>query len=137
MGLILDSSILITEERRGHDLSQALHNLALRFAGEEIAVSVITVLELSHGVARADTAHRLAKRQKFLDELVAAVPVHPVTIPIALRAGQIDGENKAKGIVLALADLLIGVTALELGYRVATSNTRHFQMIPGLVLHSV
>jgi predicted nucleic acid-binding protein len=27
---------------------------------------------------------------------------------------------------------LIGVTALELGYSVATGNLRHFEMIPGL-----
>jgi len=33
---------------------------------------------------------------------------------------------------LPLADLLIGVTALELGYSVTTGNLRHFQMIPGL-----
>ncbi len=64
--------------------------------------------------------------------MTAAVPVYPVTVPIALRAGQIDGENTAQGIRLALADLLIGVTALELGYRVATGNLRHFQMVPGL-----
>jgi predicted nucleic acid-binding protein len=51
---------------------------------------------------------------------------------VALRAGQIDGENAARGIRPALADLLIGVTALELGYRVTTGNMRHFQMIPGL-----
>jgi predicted nucleic acid-binding protein len=51
---------------------------------------------------------------------------------MALRAGRLDGENTAKGIRLALADLLIGVTALELGYGVATSNLRHFHLIPGL-----
>lgn len=71
-------------------------------------------------------------RRQFLHELTAAVPVHPVTVPVALRAGQIDGENTTKGIRLALSDLLIGVTALELGYRVATANVRHFQMIPGI-----
>jgi predicted nucleic acid-binding protein len=65
------------------------------------------------------------------------VPVHPVTVPVALRAGQIDGENTAKGVRLALADLLIGVTALELGYRVATGNLRHFQMVPGLEIVSI
>ncbi|MBT9330498.1 type II toxin-antitoxin system VapC family toxin [Paracidobacterium acidisoli] len=58
--------------------------------------------------------------------------MHPVTVPIALRAGQIDGENTAKGIRVALSDLLIGVTALELGYRIATANMRHFRMLPGL-----
>jgi predicted nucleic acid-binding protein len=31
-----------------------------------------------------------------------------------------------------LIDLLIAVTALELGYRVATANVRHFLMVPGL-----
>ena len=35
---------------------------------------------------------------------------------VALRVGQIDGENQAKGVRLPVADLLIGVTALELGY---------------------
>jgi predicted nucleic acid-binding protein len=45
---------------------------------------------------------------------------------------KIDGENQAQGIRLPLSDLLIGVTALELGYGIATGNLRHFQMIPGL-----
>jgi predicted nucleic acid-binding protein len=61
-----------------------------------------------------------------------ALPIHPVTVPIALRVGQVDGENQAKGVRLPLADLLIGVTALELGFTVATGNLRHFQRIPGL-----
>ena len=137
MGLILDSSILIAEERRGNDLRHALSNLAARFAGEEVAVSVITVLELAHGVARSNTPQRRLNHQKFLDDLLLALPVHAVTIPVALRAGQMDGENRTKGIRLAIPDLLIGVTALELGYRVATSNLRHFQMIPGLTVISV
>ena len=47
------------------------------------------------------------------------MPVHLVTIPIALRAGQIDGQMQAAGTRAALADLLIGVTALELGYAMA------------------
>jgi predicted nucleic acid-binding protein len=64
--------------------------------------------------------------------LLSALPVHPVTVSLALRAGYIDGENQAKGIRIPLSDLLIGVTALELGYGVATSNLRHFQMIDGL-----
>ena len=63
--------------------------------------------------------------------------MHPVTTSVALRAGQIDGENTAKGVRLALSDLLIGVTALELGYRVATANLRHFRMVPGLDVISI
>jgi predicted nucleic acid-binding protein len=72
------------------------------------------------------------KRQQFIHEPLTALPIHPVTVMVALRVGQIDGESQAKGVRLLLADLLIGVTALELGYSVVTGNLRHFQMIPGL-----
>jgi predicted nucleic acid-binding protein len=60
--------------------------------------------------------------------------VEPITIPIAFRAGKIDGSLQAKGQSMALGDLLIGTTALELGYAVVTNNVRHFQMIPNLVV---
>ena len=132
MGLILDSSVLISAERKGRNARQALSDIAQRVPGEDVALSVVTLIELAHGAARADSPERKAMRRQFLNEVIAAVPVHPVTNHVALRTGQIDGENTAKGIRLALADLLIGVTALELGYRVATANLRHFQMIPGL-----
>jgi predicted nucleic acid-binding protein len=98
----------------------------------DIAISVVTLIELAHGAARADTPERKAKRQQFIQELLTALPIHPVTVSLALRVGQIDGENQAQGVRLPLADLLIGATALELDYSVATSNLRHFQRIPGL-----
>jgi predicted nucleic acid-binding protein len=40
----------------------------------------------------------------------------------------------AKGISIPVSDLLIGITALELGYGVATANMRHFQSIPSLTV---
>ena len=115
MGLILDSSVLIAAERKGRNARQALAEIAVRAAGEDVALSVVTVLELAHGAARANTPQRKATRQQFIHELMAAVPVHPVSAPVALRAGQIDGESTARGVTLPLSDLLIGVTALELG----------------------
>jgi predicted nucleic acid-binding protein len=33
-----------------------------------------------------------------------------------------------------LVDLLIGATALEVGYALLTFNERHFQLIPGLTV---
>ena len=134
MGLILDSSVLITAERQGQNARQMLAaNSSGKAGNTDIAVSVVTLIELAHGAARADTSQRKEKRQQFIQELCStALPMHPVTVSLALRVGQIDGENQAKGIRLPLSDLLIGVTALELGYSVATSNLRHFQMIPGL-----
>lgn len=132
MGLILDSSVLVAAERQGQNARQMLAIVARKVGETEIALSVVTLIELAHGAARADTLVRKAKRLQFIQELSAAMPIQPVTMPIALRAGQIDGENQAQGIRLPLSDLLIGMTALEHGYSVATANVRHFRLIPGL-----
>lgn len=132
MGLILDSSVVIAAERQGYNAHQTLAEISSHVPGEDFALSVVTLTELAHGASRANTQLRKAMRLQLIDELIQTLPVYPVTASIALRVGQIDGENMAKGIRIALADLFIGVTALELGYQVATANLRHFQMIPGL-----
>ena len=134
MGLILDSSVLVAAERQGQNARQMLASVAQRVTETEIGISVVTLIELAHGAARANTPERKAKRQKFIEELQTAMPIHPVTVPLALRTGKIDGENQARGVQVALADLLIGVTALELGYSVGTANLRDFQRIPGLTV---
>ena len=132
MGLILDSSLLVAAERQGKNARQMLADIAREVGETEVAISVVTLIELAHGAARAGTAERKAKRQQFTQELVTALPIHSVTAPVALRAGQIDGENQARGIRIPLSDLLIGVTALELGFSVAAANVRHFRQVPGL-----
>jgi predicted nucleic acid-binding protein len=63
--------------------------------------------------------------------------VHPVTLGIAQLAGRIEGEQAAEGNIIAFADLLIGATALHLGYEVATQNLKHFHRIPDLKVVSV
>jgi predicted nucleic acid-binding protein len=134
VGLILDSSVVIAAERRGQTAYEMLEAIGEQADDPEIAVSVVTVLELAHGIVRANTEARRAARQRFLDDLLVGMPVHPVTVPVALRAGQIDGQLQATGTRVALADLLIGTTALVLGHAVATGNARHFELIPGLVV---
>ncbi len=98
----------------------------------EIAISVVTLIELAHGAARAGTADRKAKREHFIQEVIDTLPIHPVTKSVALLTGRIDGETQGKGVRVPLSDLLIGATALDLGYSVATLNSRHFRLIPGL-----
>ena len=97
----------------------------------------MTIAELVHGAYRAKTdAHRL-RRLAFVEELCRDVPIHPVTLEIARSIGRIEGQQAAKGISLSFEDLAIGLTALELGFEVATLNLRHFQMIPGLTIVSL
>ena len=51
-------------------------------------------------------------------------------------AGRIHGEQMGQGVTIDFPDLLIGATALHLGFDVVTLNERHFQMIPGLKILS-
>src|SRR5260370_13629778 len=129
MGMILDSSVLIAAERQGQNARQMLASLThlLRDRRRNFRCYF-----LAHGAARAETPQRKMERMQFIQELVTALPVHPVTASIALMPGRIDGENQAKGVRFPLPDLFIGATALELGYGVGTRNLRHFQLIPGL-----
>jgi predicted nucleic acid-binding protein len=137
LGLMVDSTAAVAAERLGKTARQLLEAVARETGDEEIAISAVTVLELAHGVARADTVERRERRQKFLDDLLRGVPVQPITTAIALTAGRIDGETQARGVRISLADLLIGASALELGYRVGTANVRHFQLIPRLQVISL
>jgi predicted nucleic acid-binding protein len=51
-----------------------------------------------------------------------------------MLAGKIDGEQQAQGVTVPFADLLIGATALSLGFSVLTVNLRHFCLVPGLTV---
>lgn len=82
---MLDSTAAVAAERQGKNARQLLEAVALESGDEGIAVSVLTVLELTNGIARADTTERL------------------------------DRPCEARGIRIPLSDLLIGVTAMELG----------------------
>ena len=137
MGLILDSSIVVAAERRGHNVPHILEQIRAAYGEIDIGLSVVTIAELVHGAYRAKVDADRLRRLAFVEELCSDVPVHPVTLEIAGSIGRIEGQQAARGITLAFEDLAIGVTAVELGFEVATLNLRHFQMIPGLKIVSL
>src|ERR1017187_10494667 len=137
LGLILDSSVIIAAERKRQTVEELLTFVGQSFGEIEIAISAVTLAELVHGVVRANTPEIRAARRAFVDELKKHVPVHPITDNTAEIAGQLSGEQAAKGVTLPADDLLIGPSAMEQGSAVATLNTRHFQKIPGLQVLSL
>jgi tRNA(fMet)-specific endonuclease VapC len=132
VGLILDSSVVIAGERRGHTVRQILEQLQAEHGEIEMGLSVVTVVELIHGIRRAGDEQRRVRRQAFVNELIKDLPVYPVTIDTAILAGRIEGDQAAQGINVAFEDPLIAATALQLGFGVATINVRHFRLIAGL-----
>ena len=134
MGLILDSSVVIDAERRGETVQQLIERVVAVAGDQEAALSAIGLTELMHGLYRAKTPALRLRRQSFLDEVLADLTVYPYTNEAAMLAGKLDGEQQNKGVVIPFGDLLIGATALSLGFSVLTANLRHFQKIPGLAV---
>ena len=77
MGLILDSSVLVAFERRRFDLERLLGDWS------PPAIAAVTAAELLIGVERADTPQRRARRESFVQNICARVPVIPFDLPQA------------------------------------------------------
>lgn len=132
MGVILDSSILIAGERRRDSVWEILERVEAVCGKTVAALSAVTAVELTHGIYRAKTDTDRKRRETFVEEIFQAVAVHPLTLEVARLAGRIHGEQMGRGVANDFPDLIIGATALHLGFDVVTLNVKHFQTIPGL-----
>lgn len=132
MGLILDTSILIESERRGEGVEDILRRSRDLHGEIDVALSSVSAVELTHGIYRARTDADRVRRRVFVEGVFHDLITHPLTLEIAQLAGRIEGEQAAKGISIAVQDLIIGATALHLGFDVVTLNAKHFEAIPGL-----
>jgi tRNA(fMet)-specific endonuclease VapC len=102
LGLVLDTSILITAERLRLTPAQTVRRL-LGMVGEmPIVLSAMSVAEFGHGIYRAGSMEFRERRRAFLDELKATVPVYPVTVLTAELMARVGSEQAAKGITLRL-----------------------------------
>jgi predicted nucleic acid-binding protein len=128
MGVILDTSVLIEAERREFEIDKFTEN-----RGDEIfGLSVITVAELLHGVHRADSSKRRLKRSAYVEKVIELFPVYVFDISTARIYSELWSDLSSRGIQIGAHDLIIGSTALSLGFSVATFNIRHFERIEGL-----
>lgn len=137
MGLVLDACVLIAAERRDLPVSRLIADLRAKGHETRVVLSAITVMELEHGWYRARSRQIANQRRRFLDTVYEAFPVLPFTREIAQAAARIDARCRRQGKIVPVADLGIGATAVHIGFSVATSNERHFRMIPGLPLVSI
>ena len=128
MGTLIDSSVLIAAERRKLDLDDALG----AHTEEAVGIASITASELLHGVHRAATIAQRQRRETFVERLLAVLPVFPFDVGTARIHAALWAGLASKGASVGSHDLLIGATAIALGYRVATCDRRSFGKIPGL-----
>lgn len=95
----------------------------------DLALSAVTVFELTYGAARSSQPERNhAARTAFL------LPF--VLVPFDATAAAIAGELRARlergGEAIGPQDVLIAAQALALGVPLVTNNEREFRRVPGL-----
>ena len=127
MAIILDADVLIRGEKGAFDLASWL---ATR-PDDQFEVAAITLAELWHGVERATAAHK-AKRQQYLEAVLAPLPIIPYTEQTAREHARIWAEMEAAGKMIGYYDIIVAATALERGSDVATFNRKHFDLVTGL-----
>ena len=137
MGIVLDSTVLVAGERRGMNVVAMLEWIKSELGDQELAIAAMTAAELVHGIWRANRPEVRASRVEFVEEVFVRIPVRPMSLRVARIVGHVDAQKRSKGMTIPTADLLVGATALDLGFTVATANQRHFQMIPGLKVQTL
>jgi tRNA(fMet)-specific endonuclease VapC len=129
MAIILDADVIIRGEKGSFDL----HHWVAARPREQFEVAAITVAELWHGVERATGAHRL-KRQQYLRNLLALLPIISYTEQTAYEHARIWAELESSGKMIGYYDVIVAATAIERGSKVATFNRRHFDQVKGLTV---
>jgi predicted nucleic acid-binding protein len=128
VGTLIDASVIIAIERGRFDPAP----LRVGDDNEPIAISAITASELLHGVHRLTGAVARTRAERFVEQLLDAIPVVPFDLDVARVQARLDAELSAKGTAVGEADLMIAATAVWLDYCVATRDLRSFPKIEGL-----
>ncbi len=126
--MILDTSVLVQAERQALKMGEWIRGRE----EETFGISVITVAELLHGVHRADSEKRRVTRSAYVEKVIELFPIYSLDVSIARIYAAVWADLSRKGIQIGAHDLMIGSTALSLGFSVASFNARHFEKIEGL-----
>ena len=129
MGIILDADVIIGGEKGVFDLRSWVASRA----EDQFEIAAVTVAELWHGVERATGVHK-TRRRKYLQAILAAMPIIPYTEQTAYEHARIWAQLESSGKMIGFYDVIVAATALERGSGVATFNERHFAQVKGLTI---
>lgn len=96
----------------------------------DIAVSVVTVMELRYGLAL--NPQRAMTIEPVISSLLTSVEILIFGTPESEQAVQIRAALKSQGRPIGAYDLLIAARALGHGLLMITANQREYDRVPGL-----
>jgi tRNA(fMet)-specific endonuclease VapC len=132
VGLILDSSLLIADERENFDLAAWLRSRP----PEPVALSAISYSELWFGIEIDDDSARRKRRQRWLQKSIRRLEVVPFDFTISRTHSRLWAQLSKKGQLIGPHDLIVAATAVRRRWAVATFNVAEFQHVSGLTVVS-
>lgn len=97
-------------------------------------MTAISASELLHGVHRLANAVARMRAERFVERILASIPIVAFDLDVARVHARIDAELSARGTRVGDTDLMIAATAVWLDYRVATRDLRGFPKITALAV---
>lgn len=130
MGLVIDTSALIAEERR----DDSFDALILRSANDALAVPAIVYAELLVGVAMGRGRRSATDRRAKLQDLVETTGIVDFGAEIAEAWADLFALLTRRGRMIPANDLAVAATARHLAYGVLVgpAGEKHFRQVPGL-----
>ena len=128
MGLILDSSLLIADEREHFNLSAWLRSRP----PEPLAASAITVSELWFGIEAETEAVRARRRRRWLEKTFRRLEIVPLDSGLARVHARLWAQLSAAGQMIGPYDLIVAATAMHRRWALATFNATEFRHVRGL-----
>ena len=123
--LLLDTTFLIDAERGPADVDDLIGD------DDDVAIAAITLAELIVGVELA-AARQRSRRQSYVDEIAASIPMLPYDESVALRHASLLVAVRRAGRPRGAHDLIIAATAAATGRTVVSADRRAFDGLPGV-----
>jgi tRNA(fMet)-specific endonuclease VapC len=124
---LLDTDILIYA-LKGHE--GVIANMR-QHAGDPKAISAISYGELIYG---AQKSRRVIENLAKVHRIKEVFPIIDITPSIMETFGALKADLGKSGTTVNDFDLIIGATAITMGYGIVTNNEKHFRKIPHLTL---
>lgn len=129
MGLLIDTSVLI-------ELERGAESTPTPFQSEQVFLAAVSASELLHGLHRANTAARRARRENFVENILRLLPILDFDLSVARVYAQIWADVRVAGFTVGTHDLQIAATALQYNLTVLTANPRDFRRVAGLAVQT-
>ncbi|MFM8454029.1 MAG: type II toxin-antitoxin system VapC family toxin [Gammaproteobacteria bacterium] len=133
---LLDTDTVSFLMKKKHPYHNTLFEKIRNHIESSIAISVITLSEIQHGLEKTTDLNKKDLIQRALDKILESFIVLEFNDDAAREYGKIRACLQALGQEIGIMDSMIAAHALSQGLTLVTNNLKHFQRIKSLTLEN-